>query len=100
MKLVYTHPNSIVLAQARSSLELAGIKCILRNEFAAGAIGELAPIDAWPELWVVRDRDYERARLAIEQSHAEVEEADWKCRHCGSNSPATFDFCWSCAGER
>jgi hypothetical protein len=46
MKLVYTHPNSIVVGQARSAIELAGIACSLRNEYASGAIGELAPIDA------------------------------------------------------
>jgi hypothetical protein len=100
MKLVYTHPNSIVVAQARSSIELAGINCILRNEYASGAIGELAPIDAWPELWVTNDRDFERATLLLEKSHAAIQEADWKCQQCGSVSPATFDFCWHCAGER
>jgi hypothetical protein len=100
MKLVYTHPNSIVVAQARSSIELAGIKCLLRNEYASGAIGELAPIDAWPELWVENDRDFERAKLLLEKSHAAIQEADWNCEQCGSVSPATFDFCWHCAGER
>ena len=63
MKLVYTHPNSIVVGQARSAIELAGIACVVRNEYASGAIGELAPIDSWPELWVMNDRDCERATL-------------------------------------
>ena len=88
MKLVYTHPNIIVVGQARSSIELAGIECIVRNEYAAGAIGELAPIDAWPELWVVSDSDFERATQLIEQSHAQVKEPDWKCERCG----ASHDF--------
>jgi hypothetical protein len=100
MILVYTHPSSVVVAQARSSLELAGINCVLRNEYAAGAMGELAPIDVWPELWVVRDRDYERAALVLAQSRLEVEEADWHCRRCGRQSPATFEVCWHCAGDR
>ena len=100
MKLVYTHPNHIVVAQARSSIELAGIKCTLRNEYASGAIGELAPIDVWPELWVANDRDFERATLLLERSHAAIQEADWMCEQCGSASPATFELCWHCAGER
>ena len=62
MKLVYTHPSHIIVSQARSALEMAGIKCSMRNEYASGALGELAPIDTWPELWVMRDRDYEMAR--------------------------------------
>lgn len=99
MKLVYTHPQHILVAQARSSLELQGIECLVRNEYAAGAIGELAPIDAWPELWLVRDQDYARARCLIEQSHAEIQGADWTCKQCGSVSPATFELCWCCAGE-
>ena len=100
MKLVYTHPNSIVVAQARSAMELAGIDCALRNEYASGAIGELAPIDAWPELWVTKDRDFERATLLLEKSHATIQEDDWKCEQCGSVSPATFELCWQCASER
>jgi len=100
MKPVYTQPSSILVAQARSSIELAGIKCALRNEFASGAVGELAPIDAWPELWVLRDRDYDRALLLIEQSCNAVQEADWQCGQCGRFSPATFELCWHCAGDR
>ena len=100
MKLVYTHPSNIVVAQARNSLERAGLKCVIRNEYAAGAMGELAPIDVWPELSVLRDRDYERASLALAQSSAPIEEADWHCRHCGSDCPATFELCWHCAGTR
>jgi hypothetical protein len=100
VKLVYTHPNIIVVGQARSSIELAGLECVMRNEYAAGAIGELAPIDAWPELWVVSDSDFEKATQLIEQSHAQVEEADWNCERCGASSPATFDWCWQCAGVR
>ena len=50
MKLVYTHPNLAMVVQAASVLELAGIASELRNEFASGAIGEIAPISAWPAL--------------------------------------------------
>ena len=81
MKLVYTHPSIIVVAQARSSIELAGIDCVIRNEYAAGAIGELAPIDAWPELWVKSDRHFERATQIVEQLQSQAQQADWHCGH-------------------
>lgn len=100
MKLVYTHPNPIVVAQARSTLEHAGIDCTLRNEFAMGAIGELAPIDAWPELWVVKDRDGERAQRLLESSRQAVQGAEWCCSNCQQVNPATFELCWHCATER
>jgi hypothetical protein len=100
MKLVYTHPNAVLVAQARASLELAGVDCTVRNEYASGAIGELAPIDAWPELWVVDDSELQRAKLLVAESRAVIQEPDWQCKQCGSDSPATFEFCWQCAGER
>lgn len=100
VKLVYTHPVNVMVAQARSALEQAGIRCVLRNEYAAGAMGELAPIDVWPELWLLRDRDYDRAQQILKPAGEEVQEADWHCGTCGSASPATFDMCWHCAGER
>ncbi len=100
MKLLYTHPDNVLVAQARAAIERAGIQCVLRNEYASGAMGELAPIDTWPELWVVRDRDLERARLLLEQSREETPEDDWPCNRCGSSNPATFEWCWHCAGDR
>jgi hypothetical protein len=98
--LVYTHPSIVVVTQARGVLEAAGIQCFLRNEYAMGAAGELAPIDTWPELWIARDHQYQHARSLIEASQVEQQASDWKCGKCGSTSPDTFDWCWHCAGER
>ena len=100
MKLVYTHPNIAVLVQARSLIEQAEIECVLRNEYASGALGELAPINAWPEVWVVNDREFERASSIVEASQRAVEGPDWRCAQCASDSPATFDTCWQCGSER
>lgn len=100
MKLVYTHPDSILVAHMRSSIQLAGIECVLRNEFAAGAVGELAPIDAWVEVWVLRDRDFDRAKRVIENLQHDVQENDWECSQCGKSSPATFEICWHCGTDR
>ena len=100
MKLVYTHPSIIAVVKAQSLVEFAGIKCVLRNEYATGAIGELAPIDAWPEVWVINDKDFERASSLIEESQKATQKADWECAQCGSLSPATFDSCWYCGHER
>jgi len=100
MKLVYTHPNIVAVVQAQSFIELAGIECVVRNEYASGAIGELASIDAWPEVWVINEADFERAASLIEESHTATQEADWKCVQCANLSPATFDSCWHCGGER
>lgn len=100
MKLVYTHPNLAVVTQAHSLIEHAGIECTLRNEYAAGAVGELAPISAWPEVWVVHDNDFDRATAIVEASQRATDEPDWECGQCQSANPATFDSCWHCGGNR
>jgi len=100
LELVYTHPSPLIVAQARHALERLAIPCVVRNEYAAGAAGELAPIDTWPELWVTRSRDAARARKAIARAQAAIEEADWSCPRCGSESPDTFEFCWQCGQAR
>jgi hypothetical protein len=99
MRLVYTHPTLIAVSQARSELERQGIQCLVRNEYAVGAIGELSPIDAWPELWVLEDPDWERATRALEKMQTDTREADWLCAQCGNTNPSTFETCWHCAGE-
>ena len=100
MKLLYTHPNLVMVAQARSALELAGIRCTVRNEYAGSGTGELAPIDTWPELWVITDKHHDRAKqlLTQQQNHANVD--DWQCKVCGAMSPSTFELCWQCAAEK
>lgn len=97
MKLVFTHPSPIIVAQARNEVERAGIECVLRNEYASGAIGELAPIEAWGELWVLRDNQQQAAKAIVAEMQKPVEGVDWTCPACSNGNPATFDFCWSCA---
>ena len=99
MKLVYTRPNLVLVVQTQSLIEFAGIECVVCNEYASGAIGELAPIDAWPELWVINDEDCDKAESHIEESHTSTQRAEWKCAGCGSLNPATFDLCWHCGSE-
>lgn len=100
MTLIYTHPNHFAVVQVRDLLAAAGIECELRNEFALGAMGELAPIDVWPELWLYESADYDRAQRLIEAQAAAAEGADWFCRQCGERNAASFDFCWACGQEQ
>ncbi|MDP5209664.1 MULTISPECIES: DUF2007 domain-containing protein [unclassified Microbulbifer] len=97
MKLIYTHENRLLVELAKSRLEVAGIPVFLKNAFAQGASGELAPNQVWPELWLERDRDFEHARRLLE----DVETGQgWPCPVCGEENGAAFDFCWQCGGTR
>ena len=96
MKLVYTHQNSLLVGVVSSKLEQEGIKAVVRNEISSGAAGELAPTDAWPEVWVSRERDYERAKALVEQLSSSAAHAQWTCPKCGEVNDESFDFCWQC----
>ncbi|MEX0624708.1 DUF2007 domain-containing protein [Saccharospirillum sp.] len=99
MKLVFTHPNHFAVIHVRHLLESHGIDCEVRNEFAVGAMGELAPIDVWPELWVAASDDEERARVLIDTAEAEADKADWYCSQCGERNAGSFEVCWACGAE-
>ena len=42
------------------------IDVTLNNEFASSASGGLAPFDTWPEVWLLNDNDYDRAKKIID----------------------------------
>lgn len=98
MKLVFTHENRLLVELAKSKLEVAGIAVFLKNEFAQGASGDLAPHQAWLELWLERERDYERARQLLDD--ADADRQSWRCCQCGEENGAAFDFCWYCQRPR
>lgn len=93
MKLIYTHENRLLVELAKSKLEVAGIAVFLKNEYAQGATGELAPHQAWPELWLERERDFARASQLL----ADMEEGEpWHCNGCAEENGSAFDYCWHC----
>jgi hypothetical protein len=62
MKQVFSSPDSSQIGLAQSLLEAAGIACEVRNDGVSQAIPGL-PFA--PELWVLRDADFEEARRLI-----------------------------------
>lgn len=97
MKLLYTHPNRILVENARNLVERAGMGTRLENEFAGGGIGELAPISAWLELWV-SEADYPAAKQLLADAFSD--QADWRCPRCGEDNSGNFEFCWRCETDR
>ena len=99
MKLVYTHHNSMLVGLVRGKLELEGIEVVLRNELAAGGAGELAPTDAWPEVWIADDRDYARAKALVDALDDTRSRGQWHCTLCGEDNDESFDLCWKCQAQ-
>lgn len=83
-------------------LEGEGIACLLRNEELFAAMGEIPFIECLPELWVVDDEVYPRARVLLEGwLQADEHKAEsWVCPGCGERLEGQFGACWKCGRAR
>ncbi len=100
MKLIYTNENQFLVNNAKNILENYNIDTTLKNEFAAGASGVLAPIDTWVELWIISDADEHKAEMILAQTLKQHEEYDWYCSQCQEKNDPSFDICWQCQHEK
>ena len=100
MKLIYSNENQFLVNNAKNILENDNIEVTLKNEFASGAAGLLAPIDTWVELWIINDIDEEKAETILAQALKQQGEHDWFCQQCQEHNDASFDSCWQCQTEK
>jgi hypothetical protein len=83
-------------------LEGEGIACLLRNEELFAAMGEIPFIECLPELWVVDDEVYPRARVLLDGwlQTDEHQPEPWVCPGCGERLEGQFGACWKCGRVR
>jgi hypothetical protein len=72
----------------------------MRNEYVSGVTGEVPVFETWPELWVVHDRDYDRAAEIIRTVFTDTPGDPWLCAGCGEQNEASFEFCWQCGADK
>jgi hypothetical protein len=99
MKRVFRAATLLQVAHARNVLLAAGIQCELRNQYLAGAMGELPMMETWPQLWV-DDADERPALRALAQANAAPVGSPWTCEDCGEELEAQFTSCWRCGHAR
>ena len=99
MKLIYTHENRIMALNIRNVLINHGFDVALNNEFASSASGGLAPFDTWPEVWLLKDDDFDNANKIIESISYNSIQAAWECKKCQEENDESFDYCWKCHEE-
>jgi len=87
--------------QIKNLLEQNGIHCFLQNQNLSAGIGELPPIECWPEVWIENDEDYDKSLAIIKAISAtqKNEQSDWVC-HCGEENTGYFFSCWRCSSDR
>ncbi|SFN36730.1 Putative signal transducing protein [Nitrosospira briensis] len=88
------------LMEAQIMLDLLGhanIPARLFNEHAQGGLGDIPFTHAYPEVWVIRDGDFERGQAIVRNfEKAPVENRVVFCRSCGEENPRNFQLCWHC----
>lgn len=100
MKRVYVSHSPLQVAHMRNLLELEGIRCRTRHMGLVGGAGELPPTAIWPELWVERALDADRAERIIRDAERPLPGGDaWTCPVCGELLEPQFDACWRCAAR-
>ncbi len=95
MKRVFRAASLLQVAHARNVLLSAGIDSELRNQYLAGALGELPMLETWPQLFV-DDADEFRALRALKEAAAPPRGSPWVCEACGEQLEPQFTSCWRC----
>lgn len=88
------------VGQLQSLLESHGIRTFLKNQFGFGGTGELPFVETVPQLFVLSERDVQRARELIAQEAPAAEAGeDWICQSCKEENEGSFSHCWNCSAE-
>jgi ribosomal protein L40E len=95
MKRVFRAASLIQVAHARNVLLTAGIDSELRNQYLAGALGDLPMLETWPQLFV-EDDDESAALRALARAASAPSGTPWICNECGERLEPQFTNCWRC----
>ena len=99
MKRIYLARDITQAQLLLNLLEQQFIPAIIENAHQSGGLGELAV--SYPEIWVTREADAERARSIVDafELQSRSKAADAVCPECGELNPASFDLCWACTED-
>ncbi len=97
MKKLISAESLVTINHYRNLLESEGIASEIKNAILGGIAGEMPLDQVWPELWVIDDLNYERARQLIDEAVIEESPQEpWTCRKCGEQNEGQFAACWNC----
>ena len=99
MKTVYSASNISLVSIFRHILEEHGIKCWIKNEFLSAGMGEIPPIECWPQI-CVEDADFARAEGIVAEAMTLQVRSAWQCASCGEQLEGQFTECWKCGKSR
>jgi len=92
---VFSAASLLQVAHARNVLTAAGIESELRNQYLAGALGDLPMLEPGRSLWS-KTRSNRPALRALEEAGKAPSGAPWTCGECGEQLEPQFTTCWRC----
>lgn len=97
MRKAYSANNLIEAQMILQLLEQAYIPAKLMNTYLQGGLGEIPFTHAYPEVWVVRDEDFDKAQIIIDNyEHVPIDLTHISCPNCSELNPSNFELCWNC----
>ena len=94
---VYENFDFSRVGQMQSLLESHGIGTFIRNQYGSSVMGEVPFVEVVPQLFVLRERDVERAVELLQLERPRDNEGDdWFCPACGIDMEGQFSRCWKC----
>jgi len=100
MKRLFASSDRLIVGHLAEALQAQRIRCLVRNQYLAGAAGELPVNETWPEIWLLDERDWPEAEgLLAELLGPRPDGRSWLCR-CGELLEAQFTQCWHCGALR
>ena len=97
MERLYSAANLPEAYLVRDLLAEVGVRAQILNENAQGGVGEIPFTQTYPEIWIEREDDMERARRVItDYESRSVPNTYIDCPRCGEQNPENFETCWHC----
>ncbi len=86
----------------KSTLEEVNIPSMIRNENLSVALGEIPFTECFPELWILKDEDYPKAKEIVAGWRKDQMEtySPWICPNCNETIEGQFTSCWKCGKEQ
>ena len=100
LKKIYSAASLPDAHLIRNLLGEAGIEAHVLNENAQGGVGQLPVMEAYPQIWIVDEREMSRAREIIQAfEHMPSIRSTVRCQQCAEDNPSNFQVCWNCGAN-
>ncbi len=99
MKRLIQAPNAALAHLWTAQLRGAGFDVSVQREFAGGIAGEIPVDQALPEIWIMDNDQFDRARQVLRDLQ-NLPHRRWHCPRCAELVEGPFEQCWNCGTDR